>query len=200
MWQTSSPILVPSYLREFDDAKHKFGADRNHQKTEVINYIADLDAAPLESGIDEVKLHATVSTVAAGSTTLGVAVGAPAVHGRPALSQRRRCSSNGRTCSAVPGSSDRLLHSFVKALASAASSTSSGCMTTQSCKQNGLLKSTMRLEKVPLKDSSRDSRKTGRSKRHTAQANPGLDTRELGTHWVQHNLAQSLQPNRASLL
>ena len=129
VWQTSGTLLtvtcsaIRSWCRpifvNLMMPTTKFGAERNHQKTEVINHIADLDAAPLERRIDEVKLHATVSTVAAGSTTLGVAVGAPAVHGRPALSQRRRCSSNARTCSAVPGSSDRLLHSFAKALASA---------------------------------------------------------------------------------
>ena len=56
------PILVPSYLRDYDVANDKVGADRTSQKTEVIFY-------------DEVTLHATVSTVTAGSTTLRVAAG-----------------------------------------------------------------------------------------------------------------------------
>ena len=84
VWRTSGtddgdilchPILVPSYLRDFDDANDKVGAERNPQKTEVIYYAADLDAALSEWKIDDVRLHASVSTVAGGSTTLGVAVG-----------------------------------------------------------------------------------------------------------------------------
>ena len=57
------PILVPSYIHVFDAANEKVGAERNPQKTEVIRKI------------DEVRLHASVSTVAAGSTTLRVAEG-----------------------------------------------------------------------------------------------------------------------------
>ena len=40
------PILVPSYLQEFDDANEKVGGERSPQKTEVIYYVEDLDAAP----------------------------------------------------------------------------------------------------------------------------------------------------------
>ena len=69
------PILVPSYLQEFDDAKVKVGAERNPQETEVIFYVNDLGAAPREWRIGDVQTMAKVSTVTAGSITLGVAVG-----------------------------------------------------------------------------------------------------------------------------
>ena len=39
------PILVPSYLQEFDVANAKVGAERNPQKTEVIDCTDDLGAA-----------------------------------------------------------------------------------------------------------------------------------------------------------
>ena len=53
----------------------KLVAERNPKKTEVIYYVNDLDAAPLEWRIHEVQNMATLSTVTAGSFTLGVAVG-----------------------------------------------------------------------------------------------------------------------------
>ena len=43
------PILVPSFLREFDVANARVGAERNPQKTEVITHVNDLDAASPES-------------------------------------------------------------------------------------------------------------------------------------------------------
>ena len=66
---------MPSYLYAFDDANAKVGAERNPQKTELIYFVDDLDAALPEWKIDDVQKMATVSTVTAGSTTLGVAVG-----------------------------------------------------------------------------------------------------------------------------
>ena len=42
------PILVPSFLQEFDVTNAKVGAERHPQKTEVIHNVNDLDAAPLE--------------------------------------------------------------------------------------------------------------------------------------------------------
>ena len=69
------PILVPSNLQEFDIANAKVGAERNPQKTEVICYVNDLDAAPPECRILGVQKMAKVSTATAGSITLGVAVG-----------------------------------------------------------------------------------------------------------------------------
>ena len=69
------PVLVPFYLHEFDHANNEVGAERNPQKTEVIYYVEDLNAAPAEWKLDDVRKLATVSTVTAGSTALGVAVG-----------------------------------------------------------------------------------------------------------------------------
>ena len=40
------PILVPSYPQEFDIADAKIEAKRNPQRTEVIYFVDDLDAAP----------------------------------------------------------------------------------------------------------------------------------------------------------
>ena len=50
------PILVPCYVQEFDVANAKVGAERNPQKTEVIHYVNDLDAAPPEWRIRDVQL------------------------------------------------------------------------------------------------------------------------------------------------
>ena len=69
------PILVPSWLQEFDVANAKVGAERNPQKTEVIHYVNDLGAAPSEWRIRDVRNMAQVTTVTAGSITLGVAAG-----------------------------------------------------------------------------------------------------------------------------
>ena len=69
------PILVPSYLQKFDDAKAKVGAERNPQKTEVIHHVNDLGAAPPEWRIGDLRNTAKTSAVTDGSTTLGVAVG-----------------------------------------------------------------------------------------------------------------------------
>ena len=48
------PILVPTYLREFDVANAKVGAERNPHKTEVIYHVNDLDTAPLQRRIRDV--------------------------------------------------------------------------------------------------------------------------------------------------
>ena len=69
------PILVPSFVQEFVVSNAKVGAERNPLKTEVIYYVNDLDAAPLEWKIHGMQNMAKVSTVTAGSITLGVAVG-----------------------------------------------------------------------------------------------------------------------------
>ena len=57
------PVLVPSYLHEFDDAHAKVGAERTSQKTEVIDYVDDLGAVPPEWKVDDVRKLATVSAV-----------------------------------------------------------------------------------------------------------------------------------------
>ena len=59
------PILVPSFLQEFDVANANVGAEQNHKKTEVIYYVNDLDAAALVWRIRDVQNMAKVSTVTA---------------------------------------------------------------------------------------------------------------------------------------
>ena len=116
----------------------------------------------------EVRKMASVSTVADARSCCG----ASSDHRRSALSRGRCCSCNARATSVFRCA--RILKQNVrfvaKALASAASTTSSGCMATQSCRRNELLKSTTRLGRGPLKDSFQDSRRKVRSKPHTAQA------------------------------
>ena len=137
---TCHPVMVPSYLHEFDDANDKVGAECNPQSTEVIYYVADLDAAPLDWKIDEVRKLASVSTVAAGSTTLGVAVGPRQFVDQllfkadiQAMRERVQLCQGPRTECAL-----------LRDWRSAAPTTSTGCMATQSCKRNELLKSTTR--------------------------------------------------------
>ena len=69
------PLLVLPYLQAFDTANAEIGAERNPQKTEVIHYVKDLDAAHLEWRVNDVRPSAFVSTTAHGNVTLGVAVG-----------------------------------------------------------------------------------------------------------------------------
>ena len=69
------PILVLSYLQAFDTANVKIGAERSPQNTEIMHKVPDLDAAPLEWTIKEVRPLASVTTAARRSITLGVAVG-----------------------------------------------------------------------------------------------------------------------------
>ena len=95
------PILVPSFLQEFDVANAKVGAERNTQKTEVIYYVNDLEAAALEWRIRDVQVVAKVSAVTAGSITLSLAV-----HHGPALEQGGCHQSNASTRPALPGPSD----------------------------------------------------------------------------------------------
>ena len=69
------PILFPSFQHEFDVANTKVRPERNPQKTEVIYNVNELDAAPLEWMIRNVQNMSRVSTVTAGSITLGISVG-----------------------------------------------------------------------------------------------------------------------------
>ena len=72
---TCHPVLVPSFLQDFDVANARVGAERKFQKTEVIYFVNDLDSVPPEWRIHDVQIMAKVSTVTAGSITLGVADG-----------------------------------------------------------------------------------------------------------------------------
>ena len=69
------PILVLPFLQDFDVANAGVGAERNPLKTEVIYIVNDLDAAPPEWRIGDVRKMAKTSAVIDGSITLGVAVG-----------------------------------------------------------------------------------------------------------------------------
>ena len=69
------PTLVLPFLQDFDDANVRVGDERHPLKTEVIYYVNDLDAAPPEWSIGDVRSLAKISAVTNGSTTLGVAVG-----------------------------------------------------------------------------------------------------------------------------
>ena len=92
-WRTCGtwmmPILVPSYLHEFDDANAKVGAERNPQKTEVVCYVDDLDAALLGGQLATCrKWHSLHSNCWKYHTRS--CCGAPTVHRGPALGQGRR--------------------------------------------------------------------------------------------------------------
>ena len=69
------PILVLPFLQDLDVANARVGAERNPLKTEVICCVNDLDAAPPEWNIGDVRSLAKTSAVTDGSITLGVAVG-----------------------------------------------------------------------------------------------------------------------------
>ena len=194
------PILVPSYLQQFDDANDKIAAERNPQKAEVIYYVADLAAAPPEWKVDEVRKLASVSTAATGSNTRGVAAGP-----RQFIAEKLQAKADAiralhervQLCQ-DPQTEFALLRESLGV--SPVSITFFGCTGTRSCKRNGLLTCMMRLGKGPWKGSSRDSRRTLRSKRHSAQASLGLDTGGHVTSRVQHTMEHSLQPNGASWL
>ena len=69
------PVLLLPFLQKFDVANARVGAERNPLKTEVIYHVNDLDAAPPEWKIGEVRSLAKTSPVTAGSIARGVAVG-----------------------------------------------------------------------------------------------------------------------------
>ena len=136
---------------------------RNPQKTEVIYFVADLDAARPEWKIGEVRKLASVST-------LGVAVEPRRFVADQLLTKAdviRAMHERVQLCQ-----DPQNLRCFAKVLASAASTTSPGYMATESCKRNELLKSTTRLGRDPLKSSSWDSQRKVRGKPHAAQASP----------------------------
>ena len=58
------PILVLPYLQAFDTANDEIGAERNPQKPEVIHYVTDLEAAPVEWQINDLGPLASVSSAA----------------------------------------------------------------------------------------------------------------------------------------
>ena len=54
------PVLVPFCLHEFDDANAKAGGERNPQKSEVICFVDDLNAALPEWKVDDVQKLASI--------------------------------------------------------------------------------------------------------------------------------------------
>ena len=73
--KTEDPILVLPFLQDFDVANARVGAERNPPKTEVIYCVNDLDAAPPEWRVGDVRSLAKTSAATDGGITLGVAVG-----------------------------------------------------------------------------------------------------------------------------
>ena len=100
------PIFMPTYLQEFDVANAEVGAERNPQKTEVICYVNDLDAVPLEWRIRDVQNIAKVSTATAGSITLGVAVGPRQYIADQLSAKAGAIRAIARTRPALPGPAD----------------------------------------------------------------------------------------------
>ena len=98
------PMLVPSFLQEFDVANARVGAERNPLKTEVIFYVNDLEAAPPEWRVGDVRSLAKTSAVTDGSIRSRCWVSA--VHHGPAPEQGRCHPSNARTRRSSP--SERL--------------------------------------------------------------------------------------------
>ena len=86
------------------------------------------------------------------------------------------------------------LLSNVKVSVSVASTTSSGCMATQSCRRNELLKSTTKLGSDPLKGSSRVKFGASHTQRGPVWNRIQKSTRNCGS-W--HTFEHSQQPNRA---
>ena len=191
------PILVPRFLQEFDVANAKVGAERNFQKTEVICCVNEMDTAPPEWRIRDVQHMAKVSTLTAGSITLGAAVG-----------PRQKIADQ------ILGKADviRTPHGRVQL-----------CQDPQT--EFALLRESLGVNRVnhilwvrthtilqeqraaeiydevgkrSLRGSSWSSRRKVRSKRHWVLASPQLASKELETSQLRHIWGLSSQPNRAS--
>ena len=121
------PVLVPSYLHVFD-ASAKVGVKRNPQKMEVTHYVDDTWVPPGWRN-DDVQNMAMFSTVTAGSTTLGVAVDPRQFIADQLLAKAdviRAMHERVLVC--------QHLLSSAKVSESAASTTSSECTATRSCR------------------------------------------------------------------
>ena len=136
--------------------------------------------------LDEMRLLASVSTVAAGSTTLGVAMRSRINAWPKQMSSEQR--ANVFSCARTHRQN---VLSNVRVSASAESTMSSGCTATQSCRRNMLPKYSMRLDKGLLRGSFQDVQRTA----WLSASQPGIGTRECGTLSAQHTSEHSLQPN-----
>ena len=101
------PILVLLFLQKFDVASASVGAERNPLNTEVIYFVNDLDEAPPEWRIGDVRSLAKTSAVTDGSITLGVAVGSRQFITDQLLS-KADVIHEARTRPALPGPADRV--------------------------------------------------------------------------------------------
>ena len=115
------PILVATYLQEFDVANAKVGAERNPQTTEVIYHMNDQDATPLEGRIRDVQNMDKIPLEASRSESL------------PDHDSLQRTSSWSKQMSFGPCTIEFSCvrshrQSFARALASAAQATSCECM------------------------------------------------------------------------
>ena len=122
------PILVPSYLQEFDDANAKVGAERSPQKTEVIHHVNDLDAAPLEWRIHEVQNMTKSPRSHSGKLHTCSGCRTATAHHGPARGQGRHSSARTRRQSSP---------SFEKVWELAVSTTSYQYTATQSFRNSG---------------------------------------------------------------
>ena len=193
------PILVLLFLQASDAANITIGAERNPQKTEVIYFVADLDAAPLVWKISDFRAQASVSTAVHGNVTLGVAVGsrkkiadqllanADVIR---AMRERVQLCQDSQTEFAFlresPGVG-RINHT-----------TSSQCTVTRSFKKEKPPKYSMKSGTGRSKTLSWDSQKTARNKPHSAPANQLSGTKEHAMSPALHTSELSLQPSHES--
>ena len=131
------PILVPSFLQEFDVAIARVGAERNPVKTEVIYYGNDLDAAPPSGESATCRIWPKPQQSPRGCMTLGVAVG-PRQHIADQLLAKadviRAMHESVQLCQ-DPRKQNLLSHRRVWEVA--ASATSCECTAARSCIQIG---------------------------------------------------------------
>ena len=185
------PILVPSYLHEFDA---KVGAERKRQKTKVIYYVNDLDVAPLEWRIHQVQNMAKSPQSpleASHSESLSDLDSTSRTNSWAKQTSFAQCT-NAFSCARTRR--QNLLSARVLGVSR---STSCECAATQSFRNSALRRSSTKLGSV-LSNASSWSQRTVRCKPHSAQASPELDTRERETSRLQHTWEHSLQPSRAS--
>ena len=92
------------FLHYFDVANDRTGAERNSLKTEVSYHVNDLDAAPPQWRVGDVRSLAKTSAVTDGSITLGVAVWSRQFVADQLLSKAD--PHNARARSTLPGPAD----------------------------------------------------------------------------------------------
>ena len=158
--------------------------------------MADLDAAPPERKIDDVKKMTAVSIVTAGSATLGVAVGPRQFIADQLLANAdviRAMHENVQLCQDL----QKNVPSYAKVLVSVQPHTVCECTATRSCRRNELLKSTKEVRRRSLeKLFPQDSRRTAWCKPHLAEASLKLDAKERETRRLRHTWEHSQQPDR----